>query len=373
MTTSCRCVAEGALLLASILACSQPTAAAPSAALASVPSPATATFAAAPEVERGAECALVGARLVCAEVYEPTELDAEVDPVRTSWDTSGLHYACYPAEVADWNGQLLVHFVGTRDDPARTHGFAEAACALGFAAVAPMYHNELGTRARCGSDSACYERVRREILYGQPAGAAPLRINAQNSALHRLDSLLRKLAVTEPRFPPWATLRDRITARDFSEVTLSGHSQGSGHALMLSRDHEAARVVLLAGPPDRLGSGQQRHAAVAWIAEWAARSKTPAERLWSYLHQDDSVAFAPEVSATLDALTVSATTCEVTADAAPPLGCRRVHGAASGCRGFDAHLTPTLARFGVERDLCRITGTRFDNRQVWAHLLTSPL
>jgi hypothetical protein len=320
-----------------------------------------------------ARCSPWRGQSICSITYDPSELDPEVESIDTSVGGHGVHFACYPREVARWNGKLLLHFVGTVDNPGRTHAFAELACALGFAAVVPMYKNVNSSRSVCRTVTGCYEAMRREVLYGGDSAPDPIRVDRANSALHRLDTVLRRLATVETRFPAWGGIRERVTARDLSDVTLSGHSQGSGHALMLARDHEVERVVLLAGPPDRLASGRPEQAPVQWIVEWRSLTKTPAERVLAYLHEEDAIAYYREVLSNYDLLGVGASECAFTDSGALPAECRRVRGVAAGCRSLDAHLAPTQLQFGADHDRCRLSGERHDNRAVWQFLLTSAL
>jgi hypothetical protein len=320
-----------------------------------------------------APCAPVYGQLVCATTLNPTELDAAIDVVATGSGQPGVHYVCYPGETSRWNGKLLVHFVGTNDNPGHSSGFAELACAMGFAAVAPMYKNSDQARLTCGPDPACYEAMRREILYGGDLAPDPIRVDAINSAIHRLDTIVMNVAAHESRFTPWLTIRNQIVARDFSNLVLSGHSQGSGHALLLARDHEVARVILLAGLSDRLYSGTARNAPVAWVTEWAAASKTPAAHLLGYNHEDDGVAVYRQVMANYDVLGVGSKDCAFNEAGDYPADCRRVRVVAARCSSFNAHVVAALRRFGSVSDACRLDSSLRSNQEVWRFLLTAPL
>lgn len=323
-----------------------------------------------------AQCAAAHGQSVCAVTYDPAELDPQISPVQVGppgkgggW---GRHYACFPQEPGRWNGQLLVHLVGTWGDPATAHGLAELACSLGFAAVVPMYKNTMDARSACGADSACYEGMRREVLYGGDSAPDPIQVDAANSFVHRLDTLLLRLAARERRFAPWTALRERVMARDLSAVAVSGHSQGAGHALLLARDHEVARVILLGGPTDRLRSGSPEHAAVDWVTTWAVGSKTPAARLWGYAHSDDKIVVPAQLTANYDALGVGATSCPFSEAGDYPLACRRIRATAAGCQPVPAHVSVILRRFGEAQDACKVDGQELSNAATWQFLLIAP-
>jgi hypothetical protein len=317
-----------------------------------------------------ASCSVVNGRSLCEALYDPHQVDAEVDPVFDGAGAVGRHYVCYPGDPSQWNGMLFVHFVGTGDNPVRTHDVAELACTLGFAAIEPMYKNSRDARSVCGGESACYEGMRREVLYGGDSAPDPIRVDAANSALHRLDSMILRVAARETRFPAWTTIRDHFIARDLTNVVVSGHSQGSGHALMLARDHEVARVVMLAGPSDRLASGKPEHAAVQWMSEWAAASKTPASRLFGYNHQDDWVLVYRQVVANYDLLGMGGARCPFSEAGDYASECRRIVAAPAGCDSLDSHLTVTVHRFGSAKDACQLDGTLRTNHPTWAYLLS---
>lgn len=310
---------------------------------------------------------------MCALLYDPSSLDAAVETVPGGGDRIGLHYACHPGEAGRWNGQLLVYFVGTGDSPARSHGLPELACALGFAAVAPMYENQRDARSACGANTACYDGMHREVLYGGDSAPDPIRVDEANSALHRLDTLLAQLADRDEHFAAWATIRERVIGRDFSQVAIAGHSQGSGHAVFLARDHLVARVISLAGPSDRLQSGKPSHAPVEWVAQWPSDSKTPSARLLGYNHEDDAILVFRQLVANYDALGVDAVGCERSDGNELPAACRRVRVAAARCRPLEAHVAVAVRRFGSEQDPCKLDGKLHDNTRTWTFLLTAPL
>jgi hypothetical protein len=306
---------------------------------------------------------------------DPASLAPGVRTVAASNGARGLHFFCAPEDAARWNGRTLLHFVGTGDTPAATNGILKRACALGFAGLAPMYENERDARSSCRSDSACYLAMRQTIVYGQPFAGAPFAIDDANGILRRTEQLLAYLAGAEAvAFAPWSAIRARLLARTLESFALSGHSQGSGHALLLARDFQLERLVMLGGVTDRLASGTAANAAPTWIASFAASApKTPAARFFGYVHEDDAVAVYAQVASNYDALGLGAD-CTFRAAGAPyPATCRRVRGAAAGCTAFDAHVSVVLRAFGSAADACAFPGDRFTNTTTWAFLLTTPI
>lgn len=327
-----------------------------------------------PAAEPQAPCEQAHGQLVCSATYDPTTIDPLLEPVVAAppgqAGVPGRHYACAP-EARRWNGQLLIHLVGTWGNPAASSAFAELACSLGYAAVAPMYENVQDARAVCADDTACYEGMRREVLYGGDSAPAPISVDAANSLLRRVDTLLLHLAARERGFSPWAVIRDRVLARDYSEVALSGHSQGAGHALVWARDHQVARVIMLGGLTDRLRYGTPEHQAVQWVADWAATSKTPSGHLWGYNHSDDKIVLGSHLRANYDVLGVGAT-CPFSEMGDYPLVCRRIRTPPVGCPALEAHLAVIKHRFGTERAPCQLEGSEQSNAPTWQFLLLAP-
>ncbi len=318
--------------------------------------------------------ALYGERVRWGTI-DPASLAPGVRTIAAQSGARGLHFFCAPEDAARWNGRTLLHLVGTGDTPAATNGILKRACALGFAGIAPMYENERDARTSCRNDSACYLAMRQTVVYGQPFAGAPFAIDDANGILRRTEHLLAYLARAEAgAFMPWSTIRARLLARALESFALSGHSQGSGHALLLARDFQVERLVMLGGVTDRVASGTAANAAPGWIASFAASGpKTPSARFFGYVHEDDSIAVYAQVASNYDALGLGADCTFRATGAAYPATCRRVRGAAAGCTGFSAHASVVLRAFGSASDACAFPGDRSTNTTTWAFLLTTPL
>lgn len=297
----------------------------------------------------------------------PTELDADIAPVTTASGGDARHYYCTPTTTAAWNGQLVIYIVGAREDPGLAHAFAERACTRGYAAVAPAYRNERAIRDLCEDDADCYGAVRREIVYGDDVDDH-LRVDPSDGMLHRIDTIADRLATTVPAV--WEPIRDQLRRRDLSRVVVAGFSQGSGHALVLARDFEVGRVVLMSGVLDRVRSSTATHGPVTWLAGWAAsHPKTPGTRMFTINHADDPFTQPAELAANYAQLGVPDATCEVTEE--PPSGeCHRfvIHTAACTNR-IDGHVTPSVASFGTPTAPCALQGPLRHLGPTWDYLL----
>ncbi|MBL8682478.1 MAG: hypothetical protein JNK05_25145 [Myxococcales bacterium] len=307
---------------------------------------------------------------VCSGTADPVSLGAGIEPVvaaRSPRGPLGSHWFCRPRDPARWNGRLVVHVVGTWSDPANDHRFPEQACALGFVAIAPMYENRDPARETCLEDGPCYEAHRREIVDGVEGAPAPVDVDRPNSLRNRIATLLARLA--EADGAPWPTVRDRIAGGDWRTTVVSGHSQGSGHALYLAREEVTERLVLLAGPSDRLGDRTPTSAPVPWIAALRTTPpRTPAARIFGYMHDDDSIQVVAQVLDNWDAIGLAASSCAYARAAGYPNDCRRVRIAGDMCDGLLAHSTVVVRRWGAS---CMLGTGDNTNEATWRFLLTA--
>lgn len=302
--------------------------------------------------------------IVCSGAIDPTTLGAGIEVVEAGLGggAPGAHWFCEPGEGTAWNDRVLLYLVGTYGDPAGEHGMAARACELGFVAVAPMYENRDMARAVCGDDGPCYEAFHVEITDGGGGAPDPVDVDADDSIRSRVATLLEHLATA--RGEPWTTVRDRLAADDWSSVVLAGHSQGAGHAAYLAREESAERMILLAGPSDRVASGMPSHAPAPWIAALATTPLRTTLRL-AYMHDDDDFEIVPQVVDNWDLLGLPDGTCAHASAGGYAASCRRVRTATDGCTGLAAHMTPVLERWG---ERCR-AGAEHENRATWDHLL----
>ncbi len=322
------------------------------------------------------DCIDVDGHRVCRTALTPSESGAGIDDVFTLFSGRGDDYACRPEKAADLKHGLLVHLVGTGDDPSAADGFAERACAAGFAAVAPMYENRKASRQVCGAldgadADACFEAFHREILFGDGAvDVAGVSVDDNNAVRNRTQKLLDALAGDDgDAFPPWKDLDKAFADGDMSAMTLSGHSQGNGHALFWAREQEVARVVLLSGVADAIGLGTPSSVPPAWIAGFQDLTATDPQRFFSFVHQDED-GLTPVDTGNENADDAGVPPVECLWPASPlPAGCHRVVVRPMGCGPVDAHISVVTRTWG---DKCQLGGDGHDNGPTWESLLTGP-
>src|SRR5256712_8725084 len=150
------------------------------------------------------------------------------------------HYAWLDT-TARTNHKLLLFMPGTGLTPAVYQLVQQEAARVGYHVIGLMYPNSPGLAKVCPNDpdpAACYENSRPEIIdWIHPSPWVD--VNVANSIDNRLTKLLQYLAQQYPD-EEWG----RFLAHDkpkWSQIAVSGHSQGGGHAAMIAKIRLVAR------------------------------------------------------------------------------------------------------------------------------------
>jgi hypothetical protein len=187
------------------------------------------------------------------------------------------HYAWLDTTTRS-NHKLLLFLPGTGMTPAVYQLVQQEAARVGYHVIGLMYPNSPGLAKVCPSDpnpAACYENSRLEIIDGMDRSPW-VDVNAANSIDNRLTKLLQYLAHQYPD-EEWG----RFLADDkpkWSQIAVSGHSQGGGHAAMIAKIRLVARVVMFSSVTDSLLG-----ASVPWVATHV----TPSDRYYGFDHDQD--------------------------------------------------------------------------------------
>lgn len=158
------------------------------------------------------------------------------------------HYAWYNPTCSS-NGALLLHLVGTYDNPAKTTRFPQLAANNGFHAVVLKYPNSTSAQSPCrnSADTNCYENFRKEIIEGFDY-SNDIAVDSANSIYNRLLKLLSSLHSQQPA-EGWDAYYSGNSIL-WNKVMISGHSQGGGHAAMIAMTQNVQRVIMFASPND---------------------------------------------------------------------------------------------------------------------------
>jgi hypothetical protein len=176
------------------------------------------------------------------------------------------------------NHKLFVFLPGTGQNPSIFQLVQQEAARLGYHVIGLMYPTTGGLAKVCPTTpdpSGCYENSRLEIIDGMYRNGV-VDVNVANSIDNRLTKLLQYLTRQYPD-EGW----DRFLRQDgpkWSQIAVSGHSQGGGNAAMIAKIRLVARVVLFSSVTDSIH---------AEAPSWVATHLTPADRYYGIAHDRD--------------------------------------------------------------------------------------
>jgi len=181
------------------------------------------------------------------------------------------------------NGKLLVHLVGTIDNPASTTFYPSLAANNGYKVINLKYRNNISASNTCksNSDPDCYRDFHQEIIYGQPV-SPDVFVNESNSILNRLIKLVIYLDNLYPSEGWGEFLIDQENVA-WHKLVLSGHSQGGGHAAFMAKDNQVDRVIMFASPNEY---SDFFNAPTEWLSESGA---TPDSCFYAFLNLKDEI------------------------------------------------------------------------------------
>lgn len=182
-------------------------------------------------------------------------------------------------ELSLRKNRLLVFFPGTYGTAGGYGEFLQHAADSGIYALGLNYPNDTSFADVCRNtqDPDCHEKGRLEIFDGQDRHP-DIEVNQSNSIKNRLEKALLYLDETYPN-ENWAQFLMNDTT-DWSKLILSGHSQGAGHAGIISKHRLVARVIMFAGI-DFFTNGLRP-------ADWIAKEGlTDGDKLYGFTHLRD--------------------------------------------------------------------------------------
>jgi len=186
-------------------------------------------------------------------------------------------------------GKLLLHLPGTDSNPQGALEWLRTAATLGYHAIGLKYQNEPSMAALCtvNTNLDCYEDTTDETVTGlfHPDNLTNVlkQVRRADSIENRVQKLLAGLVATAPASQNWGQFLDATGGVRWSEITLSGHSQGGSCALFLAKTRRVDRAVVFATVDWILFPTNRQP---AWFAN---PSLTPAERIYGFTHRLDSV------------------------------------------------------------------------------------
>lgn len=212
---------------------------------------------------------------------ERTVLPLATDPT-ISTDLEN-HVAINPQPAVTARGKLFVFLPATGGTPVHYLSILRLGAARGYHSIGLNYPNQVSVGELClfSDDTDCHGKVRREVITGEDSSTlgTVLPADAIVSRLRKLLQYLDQRAPTEG----WGQYLDQGQIV-WSKITVAGHSQGGGHAGMMSKLFAMDRAVYFSSPGDWRVPGNVP-------ASWTALPNvTAAARQYGFLHLQDSAA-----------------------------------------------------------------------------------
>jgi len=180
--------------------------------------------------------------------------------------------------------KLFLFFPGTGAVPFNYREILKHAANLGYHAIGLTYPNSEAINTICltTNDTTCHSRARLEVFDGEDRHSS-VNVDANNCIERRTLKLLQYLNITFPS-ENWGQYYSGNQIL-WNKIIVSGHSQGGGHAGIISKIKLVDRVVMFA--------------AMDWIsllnrnADWITwNGLTPQDKYYGFIHQyDESVDF----------------------------------------------------------------------------------
>lgn len=217
-----------------------------------------------------------------------TVVPSLTDPEITTTNYNQPHVVVLATNVP-LRGRLLLHLPGTDSNPEGAQEWLYTAAAHGYHAIGLKYQNEPGMATVCSLNTNlnCYEDLANEtvtgLFYPDAMPDAPKQVRRADSIENRVQKLLAGLAALAPASENWGQFLDATGGVRWSQIAVSGHSQGGSCALFLAKTRTVDRAVLFA-TMDWIFAPTNRQP--AWFANPGV---TPVERIYGFTHHKDNL------------------------------------------------------------------------------------
>ncbi|MFI5227669.1 MAG: BPSS1187 family protein [Gemmatimonadales bacterium] len=216
------------------------------------------------------------AKLVRYEI-KPSAIDPSVR------DFDEPHYVVFERGVKA-DAPLLLFLPGTGGRPLNTSLFANVAAEQGYRVIGLEYVDEPAVQQICprDPDPSCAEKVRRKRIFGEDATSL-INDPADQSIVARLTKVL--VALDRDHSEDGWSRYLKNGHPDWTQIAVSGLSQGAGMAAYIAQRTPVARVVLFSSPWDNYG---RFHTLAPWVKR--GNGATPSDRWYAAYHQKELTA-----------------------------------------------------------------------------------
>lgn len=204
-------------------------------------------------------------------------------------------HICYLNTLITPKNELLIFLPGSSGKPNGNDYFDQLAANLGYHVIGLMYPNEpaIGSLCDTETDANCYLNARLEIIDGIDRTTL-VNVNYSNSITNRIIKCINFLKINYPT-QNWGQYLDTNDNIIWNKIVIAGHSQGGGHAALIAKYHEVARVLCFASPKDNFRTPTATNPQfLGIIAPWINQSNlTPKEKYYTFTHSADNTGATP--------------------------------------------------------------------------------
>jgi hypothetical protein len=202
---------------------------------------------------------------------------------------SESHYIVIP-ESSNQRNLLLVHLSASFSRPSESSEYLQLAAREGYHVISLSYPGIDNMFSSCehSTDPPCYENFHRELAEGKNYTNS-IAIDSFESIFFRLQRVLDYLIINYPD-ENWSYFLDNKGNMLTTRMIWSGHSDGAGHAAVISKYYPVHRVICFSGPKD---FSLHYYLPPVWVhtGEW----KTDKSRIYGFTHTGDEYLFQKEI------------------------------------------------------------------------------
>lgn len=225
-----------------------------------------------------------------------------IQPNQTDVNYASTNQSHYVIRNTKTHLNKLLLFIGGSFSVPKDYNFiTEHGATIGLDVISLSYPNDVAAFSMSSStDINGFNNFRDEICFGNQVSSI-VDVNVLNCITTRATKLLIYLKNTYPN-ENWGQYLTASNTIMWNKVIISGHSQGSGHALYIAKQNLTDRVVMFSGPNDY---STNFNSPANWLSQ---NSLTPISKQYSLLHtQDEIVPFNYQVANTRSLGLISAT------------------------------------------------------------------
>lgn len=230
----------------------------------------------------------------------PASTDTQIDTAKEA------HVTLNPSPNLPPANKLFVFLPGTSGIPTYYRLIVRSGAAHGFHSIGLNYPNDEAVGVTClTEDTSCFWDVRREVITGADHSNL-VSVNVANSITNRIAKLVTYLDANHPD-EGWGQFVNGGTPV-WSKIVIAGHSQGGGHAGVMTRLFNLSRAVYFSSPPDW---SSRANAPASWTT---FPSLTPTAAQFGFGNVDDTLVAYPKLTAIWQAMGLTALGAAVSVD-----------------------------------------------------------